>query len=143
MSVLGIDRITYGVDDVEKCRKFFLDWGLRLVRETDGGLDFETLNGCEVFVRRADDPQLPRAIEPGPTLRHVIWGLEHGSDLDRLREQLGAAGCWDQSAATLNTVDPNGLTAGFRVTRKRSVEVRGVPMNAWGLTGREVNQRSK
>jgi len=75
MSVLGVDRITYGVEDLGKCRKFFLDWGLRLVRETDRALDFETLNGCEVLVRPADDPTLPRAIEAGPTLRHVVWGV--------------------------------------------------------------------
>src|SRR5262245_25606113 len=101
MSILGIDRITYGVEDVDACRKFFLDWGLRLVRDTDRALDFETLNGGEVLIRPADDPTLPPAIETGPTLRHVIWGVEHGDDLDRLRKQLGAAGRWDQSAATL------------------------------------------
>jgi len=143
MSVLGVDRITYGVEDLGRCRKFFLDWGLRLVRETDRALDFQTLNGCEVLVRPADDPTLPRAIEAGPTLRHVVWGVERGSDLDRLREQVRGAGEWDQGAATLNTVDPNGLTVGFRVTRKRDIEARGVPMNAWGLPGREVNQRGK
>ena len=97
MSVLGIDRVTYGVEDLGKCRKFFLDWGLRLVREADGALDFETLNGCEVFVRPADDPKLPPAIEPGPTLRQVIWGVEHGKDLDRLRAQLGAAAALGRS----------------------------------------------
>ena len=51
----GIDRITYGVDDIAACRKFFLDWGLKLVREDGKGLDFESLNGCEVRVRRSDD----------------------------------------------------------------------------------------
>ena len=143
MSISGIDRVTYGVEDLGKCRKFFLDWGLRLVGETDGALDFETLNGCEVLVRRSDDPKLPSAIETGPTIRQVIWGVEASADVDRLREQLGAQGQWDPAAATLTTLDPNGLAVGFRVTRKRSIEAHGVPMNAWGLPGREVNQRSK
>jgi catechol-2,3-dioxygenase len=143
MGVLGIDRVIYGVEDVDKCRKFFLDWGLRLVAETGGALDFETLNGCEVLVRPADDPKLPPAIETGPTLRHLIWGVEQRNDLDRLRKQLGPAGHWDEGAATLTTVDPNGLTVGFRITRKRNIEVHGVPMNAWGLPGREINQRGK
>ncbi len=48
MSIEGIDRITYGVEDIAACKRFFLDWGLRLVGETDAGLDFESLNGCEV-----------------------------------------------------------------------------------------------
>ena len=63
MSILGIDRITYGVEDVAKCRKFFLDWGLKLVRESESALDFESLNGCEVHVRDMEDATLPPAIE--------------------------------------------------------------------------------
>ena len=93
-----------------RCRKFFLDWGLRLAREKNRDLDFETLNGCEVLVRPADDPNLPPGIEAGPTLRQVVWGVEHGKDLDRIRERFGPAGRWDQSAAILSTVDPNGLS---------------------------------
>ena len=40
MGILGIDRITYGVADAARCRKFFLDWGLKLVRESGDALDF-------------------------------------------------------------------------------------------------------
>ena len=142
MSILGIDRITYGVTDLAACRRFFLDWGLKLVRETDTALDFETMNGCEVQVRRADDPSLPVAIEPGPTLREVIWGAKGSADLERLRTALGRDAVWSAPDATLRTVDPNGLGIGFRVTRKREVDVAGVPINAWGVPGRGVNRRS-
>ena len=62
----GIDRIAYGVDDLAACRRFFLDWGLRLVDERADGLDFESLNGCEIAIRKADDPSLPPAVEAGP-----------------------------------------------------------------------------
>ena len=50
------------------CKRFFLDWGLRLVRENDAGLDFESLNGCEVDICKAYDPSLPRATESGPEI---------------------------------------------------------------------------
>ena len=95
------------------------------------------------FDRQTIQTCLPR-IEAGPTLRQVIWGVEHGKDLDRLREQLGPAGHWDESAATLSTVDPNGLSR--RIPGRRASATsrsHGVPMNAWGLPGREINQRSK
>ena len=88
MSVEGIDRITYGVDDIAACKRFFLDWGLRLVRENDASLDFESLNGCEVRIRKTDDPSLPRATEAGPTLREVIWGMTGEADLAVLRTSL-------------------------------------------------------
>ena len=91
MSILGIDRITYGVADAARCRKFFLDWGLKLVRESGDALDFETMNGCEVHVRGIDDPTLPPAIEDGSTLREVAWGVESRADVDALRAQLRGA----------------------------------------------------
>ena len=97
----GIDRITYGVEDIAACRKFFLDWGLKLVREEANGLDFESLNGCELLVRKADDTSLPPAVEPGPTLREVIWGVTSEADLAALSD--------------VPKVDPNGIGLGFRV----------------------------
>ena len=41
----GIDRITYGVGEIAACRKFFLDWGLKLVRGRQGARlrEFERL----------------------------------------------------------------------------------------------------
>ncbi len=142
MSILGIDRITYGVADVAVCRRFFLDWGLKLVGESDAGLDFETMNGCEVRVRHMEDATLPSAFESGPTLREVIWGVESAVDLERLRNALGGEAKWSESEATLYATDPNGLAIAFRVTRKRVVDVTGVPINAWGVPGRGVNRRS-
>jgi catechol 2,3-dioxygenase-like lactoylglutathione lyase family enzyme len=142
MSTLGIDRITYGVADIAECRRFFLDWGLKLVRESDAGLDFETMNGCEVFVRRLNDASLPPAFEAGPTLREVIWGVASEKDLERLRGALGRGAAWSGTESTLRATDPNGLAIGFRVTRKRPVDVTGVPINAWGVPGRGVNRRS-
>jgi len=67
MSIQGIDRVVFGVEDPQRCRQFYLDWGLKLVREQGDAIDFESLNGCEVLVRRHDDAQLPPAIEPGST----------------------------------------------------------------------------
>ena len=91
MSITGIDSITYGVEDVELCRRFFLDWGL----EQKGESDFETLNGCEVKLKHKDDPALPPAMEPGSTLREVVWGTDGSREL---------APC----------TDPNGLALRFR-----------------------------
>ena len=122
MSIEGIDRVTYGVEDLEVCRRFFLDWGLRLVREDASGLDFESLNGCELFVRKADDPSLPLAVEAGSTLREVIWGVSAESDLATL--------------GSVPKVDPNGFGLGFRLTRKRPVTIEGTPANVWGNAAR-------
>ncbi len=122
MSIEGIDRVTYGVEDLEACKRFFLDWGLKLVREDMSGLDLECLNGCELFVRKLDDPSLPPAVEAGPTVREVIWGVSAEADLAAL--------------GSVPKVDPNGVGLGFRVTRKRPVDVAGSPANVWGHAAR-------
>jgi catechol 2,3-dioxygenase-like lactoylglutathione lyase family enzyme len=143
MSILGIDRIVHGVEDPARCRKFFLDWGLKLVREEGAALDFETLNGCEVQVRRADDASLPPAFEGGSTLREVIWGATGGDSVARLRSSFGAEARWEERDATLRLRDPNGLAIGVRASRKRPLQVQGVPINAWGTPGRGRNRRSR
>ena len=110
MSILGIDGITYGVEDLAQCRRFFLDWGLELVRESPQRLEFETLNGCQVLVLNEDDPSLPPAIEPGSTLREVVWGAD--------------------SETNLACTDPNGLAIRVRVSQKRKIDIKvtGAPV---------------
>jgi catechol-2,3-dioxygenase len=127
----GIDRVTYGVEDLAACQRFFLDWGLKLVREHAAGLDFESLNGCELWVRKTDDPSLPPAVEPGSTLREVIWGVRGEPDLEALRTR----GLRERDGVLVG-VDPNGIGLGFRVTRKRAVDVAGTPANVWGHAAR-------
>jgi catechol-2,3-dioxygenase len=136
MSVLGIDRITYGSDDITKSRQFFLDWGLKLVNESSETLDFETLNGCQVWVRRSNDTSLPPAFEAGPTLREVVWGVESQADIESLRKTLASAPMFALTGATVSCQDPNGLGVCFRVTQKRAIDVKGAPTNTWDQTAR-------
>jgi catechol 2,3-dioxygenase-like lactoylglutathione lyase family enzyme len=136
VNIEGIDRITYGVEDIAACKRFFLDWGLRLVDENDAGLDFESLNGCEVNIRKAGDPSLPHAMEPGPTLREVIWGVTGETDLEALRVSLSRQPDYQDRPGFLSCTDPNGIGTGFRVTRKRAVDVAGTPANVWGHAAR-------
>jgi catechol 2,3-dioxygenase-like lactoylglutathione lyase family enzyme len=139
MSISGIDEVIYGVEDLDTARRFWLDWGLTLVQEAPGQLDFETLNGSSVKVRAIDDPDLPPAIEPGSTVREVTWAVESMADIDRLSGLPGVTRIERHAEITCQTIDPNGLSVRFRVSHKRPVEVRGTPSNTWGNTLR-VNQ---
>ena len=91
MSVLGIDEITFGAQDIARCRQFFLDWGLTLVEETPTRLLYESLNGCRVIVAHSDTPGLPAGVEADPTLREVVWGVEGEADLEALLKLAAAA----------------------------------------------------
>ena len=136
MSITGIDRVTFGVEDLDACRGFFLDFGLKLVAQSPTALDFETLNGCEVQIRHKDDPALPPAIEQGNTAREVIWSAESAADLDQFRMRFKSAPGYDERDGTIFARDPNGLTVGVRVSRKRAVELKGAPTNTWDKPSR-------
>lgn len=141
MSISGIDRVTFGVENVAACKGFFSDFGLKLVLEADGALDFETLNGCEIRIRHKDDPSLPPAIEEGSTAREVVWCVPSAADLEPLRKNMASAPGFREEDGALYCVDPNGLAIGVRASRKRAVQVTGAPANTWDKAAR-IDQAS-
>ncbi|WP_295523141.1 VOC family protein [uncultured Pseudacidovorax sp.] len=145
MSVLGIDQITYGTDDLATSRRFFLDWGLTLAHEGADELVFESLNGCRIVVASMDKAGLPPAIEDGPTLREVVWGVESAADLDRYADAIrGDAGFVDGEVAggrRIGCTDPNGLAVRLQVSRKKAIDIDCARVNTWTDKAR-VNQPS-
>jgi catechol 2,3-dioxygenase-like lactoylglutathione lyase family enzyme len=141
MRVLGIDEITFGAVDLAASRQFFDDWGLKLLREDTQTLVFETLNGCRVSVAQSDKPGLPAGVEPDPTLREVVWGVESEADLNAVREVLRTQSTFADHGSSVGCVDPNGLAIRFQVTTKRTVKLACAKTNTWGETTR-INQPS-
>jgi catechol 2,3-dioxygenase-like lactoylglutathione lyase family enzyme len=139
MSVLGIDEITYGADDLATARRFFQDWGLSLVDERADRLVFETLNGGRVIVAASDAADLPPAIESGPTLREVVWGVESEADLARYAGALAREPGFAEAGGRIGCTDPNGLAVRLQVTRKRAVDVQDAQYNTWNRKDR-INQ---
>lgn len=131
MAILGIDEITYGCADLASAQRFFADWGLRLVEEGDRRLVFETLNGSRVIVAEPATLALPVAIEDGPTLRQVVWGVPDQAELSALRGTLAAMPGYRDDGVRLHAVDPNGMALAFQVSVKRPVEAVGVRANTW------------
>lgn len=122
MEFTGIDKLIFGVEDMETSRRFCEDWGLRALESDPAGPRFETLDGGEVELRPADDPDLPPAFEPGSTLRQVVWGVADENALRAVESALGS----------LTATDPNGMSLGFRVSSRRDAGVRGVGVNGAG-----------
>jgi catechol 2,3-dioxygenase-like lactoylglutathione lyase family enzyme len=118
MSVLGIDEVTYGVEDLDTSVRFFSDWGLTKVSEQPDEVIFETLNGCRVVLADINKAGLPPAIEPGSTVREVVWGVESDADLKLYSERIandpgfieanGRIGCTDtwQTKGRINKAAP-------------------------------------
>ncbi len=131
MDIMGIDGITYGADDFEKCKAFFKDWGLQLESESDSKLEYSTLNGCRVNVVKIATADLPPPIEEGPTLREVVWGVSSNQVLERLGEKLADVPGFRKDVQSVACIDPIGISLRFQVTQKRDVELDCAQMNTW------------
>jgi len=141
MSVLGIDEITFGAQDIARCRQFFLDWGLALIEETGTRLAFETLNGCRVIVAHSDTPGLAPGVEADPTLREVVWGVASDADLARYSAAMQAWPGFVQQDQRAGCTDPSGLAVRVQVSRKKSIDLDCTKVNTWTERSR-VNQAS-
>jgi catechol-2,3-dioxygenase len=88
MTILGVQTVVYGVEDLTQCRRFFDDFGLISV---SSGIDFEEYQlpeGSRVILRHSTDPTLPPAFADGPGVRRVIWGVDSQQSLDSLEADL-------------------------------------------------------
>lgn len=136
--IVGIDQITYSADDLDACRAFFTDWGLALREDAPARLVFDTLNGCRVVVC-APSADIAPAIEPGPTLREVVWGVGADAVLATLAERLRHAPGYACGPDGVACIDPNGMAIRFARTRRQPVQLECGAMNTWASKPR-VNQ---
>ena len=100
--ITGIDAITYSTDQWDEARQFLNDWGLQELAFSSTEQCFETLSGAQVIVRRPSDATLAPAMEAGPTLREVVWGVDSDADLDLLAKSLGSVLASDALTPTLS-----------------------------------------
>jgi catechol 2,3-dioxygenase-like lactoylglutathione lyase family enzyme len=149
----GIDAITYSTDGTsqnwDEARRFFADWGLTALKDSPDTQVWETLNGAQVIVRLPTDASLAPAIEPGPTLREVVWGVESPAGLQALIDtcikqhdspRVYSIVGYDNSSVTpetqLRVIDPHGLPLVFQLSKKRKLAIQGSPTNPYGNTQR-------
>ena len=143
MAILRIERVVYGVTDIEECSRFFIDFGLTPVPAAGGGLAdgpatvFRTQAGQEIEIRPDDDPALPAPLEPGSTVREVVWGVDTQAALDALAADLAR----DREVrrdpdGSLHTRDETGYGLGFRLAAVTEPASAGGADNTHGQTTR-------
>ena len=118
-AVDGIEEVTYGVEDVDTVRAFFETFGLERTESTASGAAFHTPEGAGVRVVASGDASLARfaPMQPGPTVRDMVWSVADRAALDALGAELGAdRDVTLDAGGTLRTVDAMGLSIGFRVS---------------------------
>lgn len=142
MAVTGLDGVVYGVANMEKSRTYFSDWGLKKTSSGKTKAVFETEDGSEVVLRPRGSKVLPKAIQPGSTVRELIWGVSAKKDLAAIRKELSKdREVTEDKDGTLHSVDDMGLGIAFRRSQRRKLTVKPLPMNSAIDPGR-VDQRA-
>ncbi len=125
MSVVGLERVVYGVEDLVLARRFFAEWGLW----PEGDL-LRAGDGTGVELRAKDDPALPAAVEPGSTVREIVWGVENRAALDGLAARLeGKTTLRRGSGGGIAFTDPAGFGVALAETERRPLAAVEIAVN--------------
>ena len=118
MTVMRVERVVYGVPNLDECVRFFDDFGLD--RLPVDGVQFGTRTGQVLELRPAGDPDLPPAVEDGPSLREVVWGVDSAGSLDELADRLATDRDVRAADGEVHTVDETGFGVGLAVSNPES-----------------------
>ena len=140
MAIVGIERVIYGVEDLDRSTRFFEDFGLPLSRRTESGSDFTLANGATVSLRKIDDPSLPAPWFDGSGVRETVWGVDGAAALEQLAGGLAA----DREVGrdpdgTAHFIADDGMPQALRRFRPKPLEAVLDRLNAPGHVGR-LNQ---
>ena len=142
MAIIGIESILYGVDNVAECTRYFVDFGLPLVEQTEQHAHFRMEEGSKVFIRRINDPAIPKNRLVGSGVCEVIWGVDRQESLDRLVKDLGRDRAMRIDAdGTARCLTDDGQAIGLRLYRKNAVHSAPDPVNSPGKANRINTQR--
>ena len=142
MSILRVESVVYGVEDLELSGRFLDDWGLEKIEGGKKGAVYTTPENQPIVVRHVDDPELPPAIEGGSTAREIIWGIDSPGELDVIASELSNdRDVTIDGDGTCHTVDESGFHIGFCVTNSTSVDVPEPSFNLHDRVGR-LNRHS-
>jgi len=142
MQITNLESVTFGVTDLETCRRFWTDFGL-IESHDRGTLSYACRDGSTVELRKSDDPQLPPAIEPGATLRETTFGVRAVADLRAITKELGKdREVVEDADGTVHAIDPLGFAIAFRVSRRRAVKAPELKFNIPGRPDR-INTRGQ
>jgi catechol 2,3-dioxygenase-like lactoylglutathione lyase family enzyme len=123
MAFVGIDAVTYGVNDVEKGTRCFVSFGLRKVKGGKEEAILETQDGSRVIIKKRNAKGLPKAFETGNTIRELTWGVSSKADLVKIRKELSKDREVTVDAdGTLHSYDDIGLGIAFRKSQRRPLK---------------------
>ncbi len=142
MRIIGPEDLVMGVDNIEACRTFLVDYGLKEIALDDGGFLYEALDGTAITLRDRADPVLPPALPTNNSLRLTVWGCEDQAAVDKIAAELATdREVSAQGDGSISVVDDVGFRIAFRATKRRPINANVEQINCPGAPpGRKVNE---
>ena len=144
MAIIGIRRLTWLVDDLPLCTRFFTDFGLGLVEQKAGEALFELPDGSQTLLLQRGHPRLPQhSVQTGKGVFECVWAVDSQLGMDRLLADLSR----DHELVTdaegiVHFTTPFGQAIGLQVWQPRAVFGAPTPRNTVGRVER-LNQPRK
>lgn len=129
MNIIGPDALVFGVDDLQACRQYLIDYGLA----DAGDGRFEAVDGTAIILRHKDDADLPPGLGTASMLRKTIYGVADAATLRAIAEELGRDRAVKVFAdGSLESVDDMGFVLGFQLSVRRPLALPAEAINAPG-----------
>ena len=117
MAIIGIRRLTWAVDDVAACVRFFSDFGLTLIEQADDAARFEVADGSEALILRHGHPALPtNTAQTGKGVFECVWAVDSAAGLARITARLaGELDLVTDAEGVVHFTTPFGQAIGLQV----------------------------
>ena len=133
MKIIGLESLTFGVDNVETCIRFLEDYGLEVKEQSAAGARLCALDGTYINIRNKNDAALPPAFRPGNSLRRTTYGVRDSATIAAIADEIGkdrpVTSCPDGS---IESIDDQGFAIGFQVSQRRAFRAPAEYCNAPG-----------
>jgi catechol 2,3-dioxygenase-like lactoylglutathione lyase family enzyme len=138
----GVETVIYGVEDLDTCVRYFVDFGLPLIEHNEREAVFELEEGCSVILRPLADARVEGQKLEGFGVQQVIWGVPSQKYMDRLVAKLRkVTEVTFDADGTARYFDCDGISSGLRIYNKRDIRGAPDPVNSYGNIKRLNVQR--
>lgn len=139
----GVESVIYGVEDLDECVRYFVDFGLPLISRDGGEALFELEEGSSVIIRPLDRARVEGQRLVGYGVQQIIWGVPSRKQFDRVVARLRkTTDVTIDGDGTAHFFDCDGIACGLRIYPKQPVWGAPDPVNSYSNVKR-INTHRK
>lgn len=133
MRIIGPDELIFGVDDLAPGRQFLIDYGLEETDWSDKGGTYAALDNTAITIRNSSDPDLPKPLASGSSLRQTVYGVEDQASVDAIADELATDRQVERADdGSITCEDDLGFALKFQVTRRIKLDLEPELVNSPG-----------